>query len=221
MIQGTEEWLLARVGKVTASRVHDIVATTKSGGFTAGRKNYLAELVTERLTGEPAPSYQNGAMVWGIECEPEARAAYVKHTSSMIKAVAVEEVGFVEHPTIANAGCSPDGLVGGDGLIEIKCPFNTAIHLETLLTRKVNVEYMDQMQFQMACTGRKWCDFVSYDKRLPNLRNADGETMRLFILRVPRDEKKISDLELETNLFLNDLDATVDLLRKRYMAEAA
>ena len=155
MIQGSEEWLRARVGKVTASRVHDIVATTKSGGFTAGRKNYLAELVTERLTGEPAPKYQNGAMAYGIETEPEARAAYAFQAD-----VDIEEVGFVEHPTIANAGCSPDGLVGGDGLIEIKCP-NTATHLEILLTGKIDVEYIDQMQFQMACTGRKWCDFVS------------------------------------------------------------
>lgn len=214
MIQGTEEWLRARVGKVTASRVHDIVATTRSGGFTAGRKNYMAELVTERLTGEPAPKYTNSTMAYGLECEPEARAAYVRHTSNMIKAVSVEEVGFVEHPTIANAGCSPDGLVNADGLVEIKCP-NTATHLETLLTSKIDVEYIDQMQFQMACTGRQWCDFVSYDKRLP-------EPMRLHVLRVPRDDKAIGKLELETNLFLNELNATVALLREKYpTAEAA
>jgi hypothetical protein len=126
----------------------------------------------------------------------------------------------VEHPTIANAGCSPDGLVGGDGLIEIKCP-NTATHLEILLTGKIDIEYIHQMQFQLSCTGRQWCDFVSYDRRLPDLCNADGEAMRLKIIRVPRDDKTIAKLELETNLFLNDLDATVDLLRKRYMQEAA
>jgi len=208
MIQGSEEWLRARIGKVTASRVHDIVATTRSGGFTAGRKNYLAELVTERLTGEPAPKFVSAAMANGTECEPEARAAYSFHAD-----VDVEEVGFVEHPTIANAGCSPDGLVGGDGLIEIKCP-NTATHLETLLHGKIDVEYIHQMQFQLACTGRKWCDFVSYDKRLP-------EPMRLYVRRVMHDEIIIAKLELKTNLFLNELDATVDLLRKRYMAEAA
>jgi len=208
MQQRSPEWYAIRVGKVTASRVHDIVATTKSGGFTAGRKNYLAELVTERLTGLPAPSYQNGAMAWGIECEPEARAAYAFQAD-----VDIEEVGFVEHPAIANAGCSPDGLVGGDGLIEIKCP-NTATHLETLLHGKIDVEYIHQMQFQLACTGRKWCDFVSYDKRLP-------EPMRLYVRRVMHDEIIIAKLELKTNLFLNELDATVDLLRKRYMAEAA
>ena len=208
MIQGSEEWLRARIGKVTASRVHDIVATTRSGGFTAGRKNYLAELVTERLTGEPAPKFVSAAMANGTECEPEARAAYSFHAD-----VDVEEVGFVEHPTIANAGCSPDGLVGGDGLIEIKCP-NTATHLETLLHGKIDVEYIHQMQFQLACTGRKWCDFVSYDKRLP-------EPMRLYVRRVMHDEIIIAKLELKTNLFLNELDATVDLLRKRYMQEAA
>jgi len=216
MIQGSAEWLQARVGKVTASRVHDIVATTKSGGYTTGRKNYLAELVTERLTGEPAPSYQNGAMAWGIECEPEARAAYAWKTD-----VDVIEEGFIIHPGIANAGCSPDGLIGADGLVEIKCPFSTAIHLETLLHGKIAIEYFHQMQFQMACIGASWCDFVSYDRRLPDLCNADGETMRLKIIRVPRDEKIIAKLELETNLFLNELDATVDLLRKRYMQEAA
>jgi YqaJ-like recombinase protein len=208
MIQGSQEWLLARVGKVTASRVHDIVATTKSGGFTAGRKNYMAELITERLTGEPSPCYQSAAMAYGIECEPEARAAY-----AFAADVEVVETGFVDHPTIVDAGCSPDGLVGEDGLFEVKCP-NTATHLETLLGSKIDVEYIDQMQFQMACTGRKWCDFVSYDRRLP-------EPMRLHVRRVMRDDKIIAKLELETNLFLNEVDANVELLRKRYMQEAA
>lgn len=209
MIQGSEEWAQARVGKVTASRVHDIVATTKSGGFTAGRKNYLAELVTERLTGVPAPSYQNGAMAWGIECEPEARAAY-----SFQADVDVEEVGFIEHPTIAMCGASPDGTVGADGLIEIKAP-NTSTHIDTLLHRKIPIEYIHQMQFQMAVCGRQWCDFVSYDKRLP-------EPMRLYVYRVKRDDIVIQSLEKHTLEFLAELDATVALLRERYqIAEAA
>jgi len=134
----------------------------------------------------------------------------------MIKAANVVEVGFIDHPTIAMCGASPDGFVDDDGLIEIKCPFSTAIHLEFLLKKKIAVEYIDQMQFQMACTGpgRKWCDFVSYDRRLP-------ECMQIEILRVPRDDEAIRKLELEAKLFLNELDATVDLLRKRYMQEAA
>src|SRR4029077_5386773 len=143
MQQGSEEWKQARCGRVTASRVHDIVATTKSGGFTSGRKNYLADLVIERLTGAPAPSYQSIAMLYGIECEPEARAAY-----AFAQDVDVEEVGFVDHPSIEMVGCSPDGYVGKDGLVEIKCG-NTATHLDTLLTDKIAVEYMTQMQAQM------------------------------------------------------------------------
>jgi putative phage-type endonuclease len=209
MIQGSQEWLLARVGKVTASRIHDIVATTKSGGFTAGRKNYLAELITERLTGTPAPSFQSAAMAYGSECEPEARAAY-----SFQMDVDVQEVGFTPHHSLADVGCSPDGFVGDDGLIEIKCP-NTATHLDTLLHGKIDPEYITQMQAQMACTGRKWCDFVSYDKRLP-------EPMRLYVRRVPRDEKIIASLEKHTLEFLAELDASVALLRSKYqVAEAA
>lgn len=208
MQQRTPEWYAARVGKVTASRAHDIVATTKSGGFTSGRKNYMADLVIERLTGAPAPSYQSAAMLYGIECEPEARAAY-----AFAQDVDVEEVGFVDHPSIEMVGCSPDGYVGKDGLVEIKCG-NTATHLDTLLNDKIAVEYMTQMQAQMWVTGRQFCDYVSYDKRLP-------EPMRLYIRRVPRNDKDIDKLKTEVVQFLIDLNATVELLRKRYMAEAA
>lgn len=208
MQQGSEEWKQARCGRVTASRVHDIVAVTRSGGFTAGRKNYMAELVTERLTGEPAPHFVSAAMANGTECEPEARAAYAFQAD-----VDVQEVGFVPHPTIDMAGASPDGLVGKDGLVEIKCP-NTSQHIDTLLGGKIDPGYIDQMQFQMACTGRQWCDFVSYDRRLP-------EPMRLHITRIMRDDKRIAELDIQTEQFLIDLDATVDLLRKRYGQEAA
>jgi putative phage-type endonuclease len=212
MQQGSEEWKQARCGRVTASRVHDIVAVTRSGGYTSGRKNYLAELVCERLTGVPAPSYQSAAMAYGSETEPEARFAYALKTG-----VEIEEVGFIPHPTISMAGASPDGLIGKDGLVEIKCP-NTATHIETLLgaTRGGGLMpgYFDQMQFQMACTGRQWCDFVSFDNRLP-------EPMQMSIYRVKRDDKAISKLEEEVVQFLTDLDSTVELLRKRYMQEAA
>jgi putative phage-type endonuclease len=212
MQQGSEEWKQARCGRVTASRVHDIVAVTRSGGYTSGRKNYLAELVCERLTGQPALTFQSAAMAYGTECEPEARFAY-----ALAKGVEIEEVGFIPHPTIDMAGASPDGLVAPDGLVEIKCP-NTATHIETLLgaTRGGGLMpgYADQMQFQMSCTGRQWCDFVSYDKRLP-------EPMQMSIYRLKRDDEAIAKLELEVTQFLIDLDATVDLLRKRYMQEAA
>ena len=208
MQQGSPEWLAARCGKVTASRVHDIVAVTRSGGYTSGRKNYLAELVTERLTGQPVPSYQSVAMAFGIEHEPEARFAY-----ALAQGVEIVEVGLIAHPTIAMAGASPDGTIGSDGLIEIKVP-NTAQHIETLLGSKIAPEYIDQMYFQMACTGRQYCDFVSYDPRLP-------EPMRLCIHRIQRDDNAIAKLETEVVQFLIDVDATVDLLRKRYMEKAA
>ena len=206
--QGSEEWRLARVGRVTASRVHDIVATTRSGGFTAGRKNYMADLVIERLTGQPAPSYQSAAMEYGIATEPEARFAY-----ALEKGVEIEEVGFVPHPTIAMAGCSPDGLVGKYGLVEIKCP-NTATMIEVLLGAPVDLSYASQCHFQMACTGRQWCDLVTYDKRLP-------PGMQMHIQHIGRDAKIIAALDIAVEQFLIDLDATVDLLRKRYLQEAA
>ena len=208
MQQGSEEWLRIRCGRVTASRVHDIVATTKSGGHTAGRKNYLAELVIERLTGQPAPSYQSAAMEYGIATEPEARFSYALQTGAE-----VAEVGFVPHPTIAMAGCSPDGLVDEDGLVEIKCP-NTATMIEVLLGGKIDPAYASQCHFQMACTGRQWCDLVTYDSRLP-------AGMRMHIFRIHRDDKIIAKLNLEVEQFLIDLDGTVDLLRKRYPRAAA
>lgn len=208
MQQGSEKWKQARCGRVTASRVHDIVAITRSGGFTASRKNYLSALVWERLTGKPKATYQSAAMAYGTECEPEARFAY-----ALKQGVEIEEVGFIEHPSGVMAGCSPDGLVGKDGLCEIKCPQDSA-HLDRWLGAKIDPAYMDQMMFQMACTGRQWCDFVSYHRDAP-------EEMQLHIARVPRDDKRIAELEQEVAQFLDELDATVDLLRKRYLQVAA
>jgi predicted phage-related endonuclease len=204
MKQGTDEWRMARVGSVGASRVHDIIATTRSGGYTTGRKNYLAELVCERLTGVPAPSYQSAAMLWGIECEPAARFAYALKTG-----LDVEEVGLVHHPTIKGAHASPDALVDKDGLAEFKCP-QSAQHIDTLLNGTIELSYVTQMHFQMACTGRKWVDFVSYDPRLP-------EPMQLYVHRIKRDDDLIAGIETQVAQFLIDLEATVDLLRKRYL----
>ena len=201
MEQGTQEWLLARCGKVTASRVADIMAKTKSG-YSASRGNYMAELVCERLTGVPTDTFKSAAMEWGTAQEPHARAAY-----EAVGGVLVEEVGFVPHPSIPDAGASPDGLVGAVGLIEIKCPY-TATHIETLLSGKVPDRYNTQMQWQMACTGRTWCDYVSYDPRMP-------ENMRLFVKRVERDETIISTLETEVIQFLKELDDKIVQLKEK------
>ncbi len=208
IIQGTPEWFAVRVGKVTASRVADVVAKTKTG-WGASRANYMAELIAERLTGEVAPSFTNAAMQWGTEMEPLARDAYEFRTDAT-----VETVGFVAHPSILMSGASPDGLVGSDGLVEIKCP-NTATHIDTLMGDSIASKYETQMQWQMACTGRKWCDFVSFDPRMP-------ESMRLFIRRVNRDDKRISELELLVCDFLEEIKAKVQQLRCQYeMSEAA
>lgn len=207
MDQRSPEWFAARLGKVTASRVADIIATTKSG-YSASRANYMAELICERLTGEPAERFSNAAMQWGTETEPQARAAY-----SFLTDCDVMECGFVPHPTIADFGASPDGLVAEDGLVEIKCP-NTATHIDTLLTEAVPAKYVTQMQVQMACTGRAWCDFVSFDPRLP----ADLQT---WVKRVQRDDEAIQIIEAETVKFLGELAAKVEALRSRYMQEAA
>lgn len=204
IIQGSPEWFAARLGRVTASRVADVVAKTKSGP-SASRANYLAQLVAERLSGEAQESFSSAAMQWGTDMEPEARLAYVFRTDAL-----VEEVGFVPHPLIEMAGASPDGLVGADGLVEIKCP-NTAMHIDTLVGRAVPGKYVTQIQWQLACTGRAWCDFVSFDPRMP-------EEMRLFVQRVERDDARIAELEGEVIAFLADLDATVASLTALYGA---
>lgn len=200
LVQGTEEWLAARCGRVTASRVADLMARTKTG-WGASRANYAAELIAERLTGCPAAFFTNAAMAWGSEQEPFARAEYARRTG-----VEVVEVGFVSHPEIEMAGASPDGLVGDDGLVEIKAPL-TATHLDTLQSQTVPGKYVTQIQWQLACTGREWCDFASYDPRLP-------PHLRLFVKRVPRDVSLILELETEVTAFIAEIEAKlVDLAR--------
>lgn len=200
MEQRTPEWFVERMGKVTGSRIADVVARTKSG-YGASRANYMAQLLVERLTLTPSESYINSAMQWGIDHEPLARAAY-----EFLYDRKVELVAFVEHPVINMAGCSPDGFVGDEGLVEFKCP-NTATHIETLLTGKVDQKYIHQMQWQMACTDRRWCDFVSFDPRLP-------AKLQMWRKRVTRDDKVIEMLENETMKFLQDLDDKVEALNK-------
>jgi putative phage-type endonuclease len=208
LIQGSPEWFAVRLGKVTASRVADVVATVRSGGYGASRASYMAELIAERLTGTPASRYVNAEMQWGTDKEPEARTAYEFHANSD-----VQQVGFIPHPSIEASGASPDGLVGSDGLLELKCP-TTATHIETLLSGKIPQKYVSQMLWQMACSGRQWCDFASYDPRLP-------EEMRLFVSRVHRDQGAIDVLEKEVRLFLKDLDDKERALRAQFMREAA
>jgi putative phage-type endonuclease len=199
MEQRTDDWFQARLGKVTASRVADVVAKTKNG-YSASRENYMADLIVERLTGQKASSFSNAAMEWGTEQEPNARAAYSARTGEL-----VEEVGFIDHPTIALSGASPDGLVS-EGIVEFKCP-NTATHLEYLLAGKPPEKYVTQMQWQMACTGRPWCDFVSFDPRLP-------EHLQMLVVRVPRNEVRIIELEDEVRKFLAELDDKVKKLQE-------
>lgn len=200
--QGSPEWHALRLGKVTASRIADVLAKTKSG-WGASRGNYAAELVVERLTNQRTEGYTNDAMRWGVENEPYARAAYEFRTDAT-----VDLVTFVDHPRIALSGASPDGLIGDDGLVEFKCP-NTATHINTLLNQGAAEKYRLQMAWQMACTGRAWCDFVSFDPRLP-------EEMRLYIERFHRDDTQIKTLETEVEIFLGEIDETLKRLRRRY-----
>jgi putative phage-type endonuclease len=206
-IQKSPEWFAARLGKVTASRVADVIAKTTTG-YSTSRANYMAQLVCERMTGTQAESFNSTAMQWGTDQEPLARAAYEAAMD-----VLVDETGFVIHPTIAEAGASPDGLVGLFGLIEIKCPM-TATHIETLLSEKVPAKYNTQMQWQMACTGRQWCDFVSFDPRMP-----DG--LQIFIKRVEYNDALIKGMESEVKKFLAELETKIEKLNERKHGKTA
>lgn len=199
MEQRTDAWFTARLGKVTASRVADVIAKTKTG-YGASRANYLADLVVERLTGQKASSFSNAAMEWGTQTEPQAKSAYAAKTG-----ILVEDVGFIDHLTVAMSGASPDGFAE-EGLVEVKCP-STATHLEYVLAELPPLKYFTQMQFQMACTGRPWCDFVSFDPRLP-------ERLQLLVVRIPRDDDYIKMLEQEVIVFLQELDDKLNKLQK-------
>jgi putative phage-type endonuclease len=195
--QRSEAWHNARCGRVTASRVADIIAKTKTG-YSTSRDNYLAQLVCERMTGKPAESYSNAAMQHGTDTEPYARAAYEARMD-----ILVTEVGFIDHPWISMSGASPDGLAN-EGLVEIKCP-NTATHIDTLLSRTVPAKYITQMMWQMACADRPWCDFVSFDPRLP-------ERHQLFIKRINYDPEMVNLLENSVIQFLGDVDLKIQQL---------
>lgn len=203
--QGTPEWLQERCGKVGASSIGDLMARTKSG-YGASRANLMARLLTERLTGAPVETYMSAAMQWGTDTEPQARAAY-----EFQRDIEVVETGWVPHPDIDGSGCSPDGLVGAAGLLEIKSP-NTATHVDTLLGKGIDLRYLLQMQWQMECCQREWCDFVSFDPRLP-LR------MQLHVRRIERDNTLVENIRIEVAKFLAELDLKIQVLNEKYPEE--
>lgn len=198
--QRSEDWFAARLGKVTASRVADVIAKTKTG-YSTSRDNYMAQLVCERLTGKKGESFSNSSMQWGTETEPLARAAY-----EAAKLEIVQEVGLIDHPFLPMCAASPDGLISDDGMLEIKCP-NTSTHFDTLLAGKMPSKHIPQVQWQMACANRLWVDFVSFDPRAP-------EGLQLFVTRVERDDKYILELEAEVNKFLEELETKIEKLMK-------
>ena len=208
LTQGSDEWLMARCGSLGASRIADVMARTKSG-YGASRENLMAELLVERLSGRPSDGFTNAAMQWGTEQEPHARAAY-----EFITLNDVEQVGLVPHPTIDRTHASPDGLVGVDGLVEIKCP-TTKTHIEFLESGTIPDKYVKQMHWQMICTGRDWCDFVSYDPRVTI------PEMQISVERIERDDQLVGVIVDEVEKFLAELAAREAALRARYMKESA
>ncbi len=205
--QGSVEWHNQRLGKVTASRIADVMAKTKTG-YGASRKNYMMQLLCERLTGKRAETYVNDAMQRGTELEPMARGMY-----EGLNGVLVVETSFIDHPTIPMSGASPDGLVGDDGLVEIKCP-NTATHVEFLRSGEIDNGYKLQMLWQLECTGRAWCDFVSYDDRMP-------EELQYRCVRYTPSADEAATVRQEVVKFLAELYALEAEMRGLMMDKAA
>mgnify|MGYP000253540268 CR=1 FL=1 len=201
MEQGTPEWLAARAGKVTASRVSDVMMAKT----TAGYQNYRSQLVCELLTGQPTETHTSAAMQHGTDTEPQARAMYTLTTGNM-----VQEVGFIPHPLISGAGASPDGLIGEYGLVEIKCPQPTE-HIRTLTGGAIKKGYLLQMQWQMACTGREWCDFVSYSNDFP-------DELRMHVQRVNFDHDLVADLEKAVTAFCAEVQNLLETLKGKAAA---
>ena len=200
--QGSPEWFAERCGKITASCIADMLAMTKTRE-SASRANYRAQLVAERMTGMPADTYTNAAMQWGIDTEPLARISYELATETM-----VELAGFVPHPFAERSGASPDGFVGDEGLVEIKCP-NTATHIGYLLDGAVPKKYIPQMAWQACCTGRKWVDFVSFD---PRMEKPD----QLFVVRYTPPDEYLADLVKEVIRFDMEIEHLIaKIIEKR------
>jgi len=198
-LQRTDQWLMDRLGLITASKVKDLVGKTKTGAYLATRDNYKWQLVRERITGVPIEFRASAAMQWGIDQEEDAREFYQARYD-----VEVAQVGFIKHPSIECAGASPDGLVGEEGLIEIKC-MESVNHLRTIYSRRAPEEHVDQCQFQMAVTGRQWCDLTLYDPRMP-------DELQLKRFRLKRDQDRITFLETEILLFNIEIEDIVSKL---------
>ncbi len=199
MEQRTAQWFQARLGKVTASNVYNVISKTAKGTPTSKYEDYKIKLMTERLTGEISQSYPTPAMQWGIEHEEDALKEY-----AFIYDTEITQCGFIQHPTIKMAGASPDGLIGENGLIEIKCP-QSINHLRFCIDDEIKPEYHAQMQFQMACTERKWCDFISYDPRFAG----DSSHLRMKIKRIYRDDKQIEQINQAVEAFLAEIEQEI------------
>jgi len=206
MEQRSPEWFAARCGSLGASQLNEALATTKNG-WGASRENLKNRIIAERLTGTPTESFTNAAMQWGVDQEDNARKAYEAHTGTF-----VDEMGIAFHPVLKHTHASPDGLVGDDGLLEIKCP-NTTTHIETLKSQKVPSKYMNQMLWQMRCVDRQWCDYVSFDPRLP-------QHLQLFVKRVERDDAAIAELEAKVAEFLTEVEGEIEELNRRFSDDA-
>ena len=204
--QGTDEWRQARCGSIGASDAPRVVRRIKNG-YSADRENVMAEKVLERLTNVPFQLYKTAAMLQGTAREPDARMTY-----ELVKGVEVEQIGLVPHPLIKGAHASPDGYVGNLGLVEIKCP-EPAKHLDTLLNETISNDHTVQMMWQLSCTRRHWCDYVSFNPDFP-------AKMQMWVRRVPRDAKLISELEREIAQFIKEVDQKVERLSRRYAAAA-
>lgn len=206
--QGTPEWEAQRLGKLTASRFHEAVAKLKDGSWGASRENYKADLVVQRLRQEaPAQPWTTPAMQWGIDTEPQARAAY-----AFYRDIEVAEAGFIEHPCIPMSGCSPDGLVGDDGLVEFKCPMTKA-HLAMLLGGAIPNAYLIQVRWQLACTRRAWCDYVSFDPRMP-----EWGQLKVCRLHAQFQNDLIAELENEARKFLAEVEEMMERLKVLQLA---
>ena len=205
-VQGSDAWRQLRCGWIGASKIADVMAKGKSGAPSATRANLMADLICERLTGQPVQSFTSSDMQWGIDNEQGAVDAY-----EFLNDVEVQTCSFIPHPTIEFTGASPDRLIGTDGLLEVKC-FKTANHIDTLLTESIDRRYLLQIQWQLACTQRSWAHFVAYDPRLP-------ATMQLFQKTVPRDERLIAEISVEVRAFIAELNEKTLALQAKYLPQ--
>jgi hypothetical protein len=211
MIQGTPEWWAAKLGKVSSSGIAAVLSKGRNGGIPITRNNYMDDLIAERMLGRTVgQDFENDATRWGSSCEAEARTFY-----SLTRDVDVEQVGFIDHPSIPMSGCSPDGLIGDVGFCEFKCP-TTSTHLETIRKNSVPTKYMPQINWLAACLPeRRYCDFASYDPRL------DDRSKRLFVKRVEIDRAEVARLEDAVRQFLADIEPIEARVRAFHRRAAA